>query len=184
MDAERTGGRRDADGGIGSKTRLGSVAPKQITLSIDGRERTGWAWGEAAYRVASYVTDRRTDGSVRYEYRLRIRGYDVRRSTRIENGSVVLTTDVWGSIGPNGELYRVRLTITADESGTSTRLRGTITGDSRIGDRCGLVERVAERIISRELAFVLRRIEDEGRGLYASGDIHQLGNVLIERLTR
>jgi hypothetical protein len=153
-------------------------------LYIDGTERTGWGWGEAAYRVAGYAIDSRTGGSVEYVYRLRVRGYDVRRSTRIENGSVVLTTDVWGSIGPKGELYRVHLEIRAVETGDGTRITGYATGYSHIGDRCGLVERIAERIISRELAAVLAEIETGGRALYRDGDIHELGTALIERLTR
>jgi hypothetical protein len=163
---------------------LAKLETPRVRLAIDGQPQTGWAWAEAAWRVAGYATDRRTDGSVCYEYGLRIRGYDVRRSTRIEDGSVVLTTDIYGSLGPKGELYRVSLEIRAVETGHGTRIRGDVTGYSEIGKRCRLVERVAGRIISRELAAVLHDIETGGRALYASGDIHALGTALIKRLAR
>ena len=167
-----------------SRVRL-RLPDVSVSLRIDGTVRSGIAaWAGAAYRVAGYATDRRTDGSVEYGYRLRIRGFVVERRTRIADGCVVLTTDVYGSIGPRGELTHVRLVLQGTEIGMDTRLRGSLTGWSRIGDRCGLVRRIAERAISRELAAVLADIETKGRGLYASGDIHAVGNALIDRLTR
>jgi hypothetical protein len=221
------GGLQDVfDGGHETKRGLDSIAPKQITLAIDGTERTatpagsglqrfsgsvrnGFAWAEAAYRVSGYALDRAdagnvpdsADGSIEYAYRLRVRGFDIWRSTRISDGSVSTVTDIYGSIGPNAELDRVRLALAGveNEDGTTT-ITATMTGYSTLGKRCWLLRWVADRReslgrktplqdyigqqIGKAMSEALETMETRGRRLYTSGDIHSLGNALIERLTR
>jgi hypothetical protein len=157
-----------------------------VLLRIDGQPRTGvFAWAAAAERVAGYVLDRRRDGSVAYLYRVSVRGYVVVRHTEIRDGRVTLTTDIYGAIGPRGELYRVTLVLRAIEnSETKTTITGSLVGYSHIGDRCRIVRRIAERTISRELAAVLGDIESKARGLYHSGDITEMIDLLIERICR
>jgi hypothetical protein len=124
-------------------------------------------------------------GSVEYVYNVRVRSYTVRWHTSISDGRLTLSTTIDGHIGPKGELYRVCLTIRADETHQhESVIVGTLTGYSHIGDRCRLVRRIAERTISRELAGVLAEIERRGRGLYANGDPHAIANLLIERICR
>ena len=178
--------------------RAGGLPTLQMpSLRIDGQPRTGvLAWGEAVYRVAGYAIDRRTNngdaagvGSVEYSYRLRVRGFDIWRTTRIEDGRVSLLTDVYGRIGPRGELHHVQLAIHAVENGrpamegstsrgaktgrqTGTRITGTATGYSTIGSRCGIVSRIASRVISRELdSQLLGRVQAGGIDLYRAGAI-------------
>lgn len=149
------------------------------TLHIDGESRTGvYGWAEAIARTAAYAADWRTGGTVEYSYRLRLRGLDIRRTTRIEDGRVSLLTDVYGRLGPRGELTHVRLAIVAAERGPVTRLHGTAKGWSPIGERCNLVNRIASREISRGLADALLTIERGGIDLYRSADD------VIEALTR
>ena len=150
-----------------------------VALRIDGEARTGfYGWTEAALRTAAYAADWRTGGSVEYSYRLRLRGLDIRRTTRIEDGRVSLLTDVYGRLGPRGELHHARITITATETVHGTTIAATATGWSHIGDRCRLVARVAGREISRGLADALLTIERGGIDLYRSADD------VIEALTR
>lgn len=163
---------------------------EDIRLRIDGQPRTGViAWAAAAYRVAGYVVDRQSSGAVEYEYRLRVRGFDVRRKTVIEDGRVLLTTDVYGRIGPRGELHHVCLSIRADETGLhETRIVGTATGYSTIGSRCWFLRWIAERRarkgkrqplqeyigseIARELdAQLLGRVQAGGIDLYRAGSV-------------
>ncbi len=145
------------------------------SLRIDGEPRAGWAWGAAAYRVVGYMRDRQSGGSVEYEYRLRVRGFDVRRKTTIADGHVVLTTDVYGRIGPRGELYHVRLAIDAREYGLATHICGTATGYSHIGDRCRLVARAAHNRISDAMAReLLATIERGGRAWYSAGSVAEV----------
>lgn len=149
------------------------------SLEIDSEPRTGWrAWAEAALRTAAYAADCRHSGSVEYSYRLRLRGLDIRRTTRIEDGRVSLVTDVYGRLGPRGELHHARITITATETVHGTTIAATATGWSHIGDRCRLVARVAGREISRGLADALLSIERGGIDLYRSADD------VVEALTR
>lgn len=153
------------------------------TLRIDGEARTGvCGWAEAALRTAAYAADWRTGGSVEYSYQLRLRGLDIRRTTRIEDGRVSLLTDVHGRLGPRGELHHVRIVLLAeernDDSKGITKVSETATGYSTIGNRCRLVNRIASRAISRGLADALLSIERGGIDLYRSADD------VIEALTR
>jgi len=163
------------------KTSAGSFANRvsNAGLSIDGEARTGfYGWLAAAHRVAGYALDRRTSGSVEYGYRLSLRGLDIRRTTRIEDGRVSLLTDVYGRLGPRGELHHVSITIDAREHGSATTITGAIVGHSRIGQKCRLVNRIASHAISRGLADALLSIERGGIDLYRSADD------VIEALTR
>jgi hypothetical protein len=152
---------------------------ESISLSIDGEQRTGWkSWAEAVARVGAYAADMRDSGSVVYEYRLRIRGYVVRRSTQIQDGRVVLTTDAWWTeVVPVGRQTRripihVRIVILARESGTGlTTITGSATGTADTSDfRCGLVRRFAEQqaaaTLNRELDRCLLGIQREGTRFY------------------
>ena len=161
---------------------------RSVQLQIDGQPRTGvFAWTAAAARVAGYAVHRSGTesvagvrggvlrGSVEYTYRLRVRGFDIIRRTRIEDGRVSLLTDVYGSIGPRGELHHVRLVLVASDMGNRTRIRGTATGWSRIGDRCRLVGRIVGRVIARELdTQLLGRIQRGGIDLYRAGAIAEI----------
>lgn len=169
------------------------------TLTIDGQHRTGWrALGEAVLRVARYAANgtgevdgrghrgtgevERISGSVGYAYRLRIRGYDVRRATRIENGYVLLTTDAWWTeVVPVGRLTRrvpihVVIVITATEHADgSTLLVGTATGTADTSDfSCGIVRRIAERkaaaTLNSGLAAALASIQRKGTDWYHGAD--------------
>ena len=145
-----------------------------IRLRIDGQPRTGViAWAAAACRVAGYVlsTDSRDNGSVEYAYVLRVRGLDIRRTTRIEDGRVSLLTDVCGSIA-DGKLNHVSLVLIATEDNDGTRITGVATGYSTIGQRCVLVRRIAERAIADALdRELLGRIQSGGIDLYRAGGI-------------
>jgi hypothetical protein len=147
-------------------------------LQIDGQPRTGWkSWVEAGWRVGAYAADFRADGSVGYSYRLRIRGYDVRRATQIQDGRVVLTTDAWWTeVVPVGRGTRripihVQIIIKAIDTGDRTTIRGFAVGTADTSDfRCGLIRRIAERkaadALRIQLPAALRTIEREGTELY------------------
>jgi len=145
------------------------------TLRIDGEPHAGWAWGAAACRVAGYCLDRRANGHVEYCYRLRVRDLDVRRSTRIGDGYVVLTTDIYGRIGPRGELYHVRIVLDAKEQNGRTIIVGTATGWTEIGRRCRLVASIASRQVrsamDRELLGTIQR---GGTDWYRAGTIAEI----------
>jgi hypothetical protein len=153
-----------------------------VTLTIDGEPRTGWkSWVEAVCRTAGYAADWKLDGSIEYDYRLRLRGYNVRRATVIENGSVLLTTDAWWTeVVPVGRSTRripihVTIRITATENGVSTLLVGSATGRADTTDfRCGLVRRIAERQAAEALrvglAKALFSVESRGREWYFASD--------------
>jgi len=159
-----------------------AVEAEDIRLRIDGQPRTGvLAWAAAAYRVSGYALRRDADGgrsdsgAVDYSYRLRVRGYNIRRTTRVQAGRVSLVTDVYGSIGPRGELYHVRLVVHAVEGVDGTRITGVATGDSEIGKNCRLVSRIASRVISNELdSQLLGRIQSGGIDLYRAGGITEV----------
>ena len=180
--------RRGTVDGFGSRfadMRSLSDQLTRVRLRIDGRERTGvFAWLAAAHRVAGYAIDRSEDrvqaskvhggsGSVEYSYRLRVRGFDIRRSTRISDGRVSLLTDVYGRIGPRGELNHVSLVLRATESTTArTTITGSAMGETTIGIRCRLVRRIAERAIADGLdRELLARIQRGGIDLYRAGAI-------------
>ena len=164
-----------------------------LRLTIDGQPRAGLrSWGEATLRVGAYVADCRDAGSVGYSYRLRIRGYDVRRSTAIEDGRVVLTTDAWWTEVvvipiPKGlwwllgkQIIRripihVCIRITATEEAGNTLLVGRATGSADTSEfRCrGVRLRIAAPQATASLNAGLRNalaaIEREGRLAYAGG---------------
>lgn len=163
--------------------RRAKEAISDVALTIDGQPRTGWrAWAAAGYRVGSYVADCRDSGSVGYSYRLRVRGYVVRRETIIEDGSVLLTTDAWWvERVPVGRSTRrlpihVSIVIRATENsgsvyGTKTLLVGTAIGTAATnGFRCSIVRRIAERqaaeTLDRELAAALRTLQQRGTDWY------------------
>lgn len=151
-------------------------------LTIDGQPREGLrAWGQAAWQVAGYVADRRSTGSVGYQYRLRVRGYDIRRETSISDGHVVLTTDAWWTESiPIGRQTKripiyVQIRIEAVERDGKTRLVGMADGTADTSDfSCWFVRRISERQAAEELDAGLRQslatIQRTGMGLYASGD--------------
>lgn len=174
--------RSESKGKVGWDRMAGLVQKKAwpaVALRIDGEARTGfYGWAEAALRTAAYAADWRHSGSVEYSYRLRLRGLDIRRTTRIEDGRVSLLTDVYGRLGPRGELYHVSITIAAREHGPTTTITGAIVGHSRIGEKCRLVNRIASHAISRGLADALLSIERGGIDLYRSAD------ECLERLSR
>jgi hypothetical protein len=175
-----SGTRQGLQGGrTGSYIR---ASGKTLQLQIDNQPRTGWkSWVEAVCRTAGYAADWKLDGSIEYEYRLRLRGYDIRRATRIENGCVVLTTDAWWvEVVPVGRSTRgiqihVTITITAREHNESTLLVGLATGTAGLADfRCRIVRRIAERQASEALrvglAEALLSVEFRGREWYFASD--------------
>jgi len=152
-----------------------AVEKADIRLRIDGEPRAGWAWGVAAARVAGYVLDRQSSGPVEYEYRLPIRDLDIRRATTIEDNRVSLVTDVYGQIGPRGELYAIRLTIVAVEGADGTRITGVATGYSEIGRRCRLVNRIASRVIADAMGReLLATIQAGGTDWYRAGSVAEV----------
>ena len=145
-------------------------------------QRTGLR-GSVEYAIRDWMPQwlRSNDsGSVEYSYRLTVRGFNVWRTTRITDGRVVLTTDVYGRIGPRGELYHVRLDLLATEvdsleTGHGTRITGHATGWSEIGSRCRIVSRIASRIIGEQLdTELLARIQRGGIDLYRAGGIAEV----------
>ena len=180
--------------GLGRRDRsealdYGSVL-RSATLRIDGQPRTGWrAWAEAGWRVVGYALHRRVAGhvsdsayagSVAYDYRLRIRGYDIRRSTEIADGHVLLTTSTgWTERVKIGRLTReipihVEIRIEATETGHRTYLVGVAAGRADTSDfRCRVVNRFADKRASDELnsglAEALLRIQTGGERYYAGG---------------
>lgn len=152
-------------------------------LTIDNEPRTGWrAWGAAAVRVGAYAADARSDGSVVYEYQLRVRRYLVRRSTAISDGNVALTTDAWWTeTVPVGRRMReipihVTITIRAEETRWGTVLHGLARGTADTSDfRCGRVrfkhaEPEATATLNRELSNALVVIESKGTDWYHGAD--------------
>ena len=169
-----------ADYAGGSGTSGFGVA--DVRLTIDGRHVKGIAGvAHAINRVAGYALDSRSGGSVEYVYRLRIRGYDVRRSTRIENDHVVLTTSTgWTEVVPITKRItrevpiNVAIRIAATESGGHTRVVGTAYGAADTRQfKCSLVHRFAERMagekLSDGLTVALRTIQTGGERFYAAG---------------
>ena len=176
---ERSGGVRGRADGF-----LAVLEAADIRLAIDDDPAAGiCGWSRAVARTAGYATDLCEDGVVAYTYRLRVRGYDIRRTTRISNDRVLLTTDAYGRIGPKGELYHVRVLLDAQRVAGGTRIRGTATGWTRIGDRCRLVRRIAEReireVLGREL---LGAIQSGGTRLYQAGELHAISDAILEGL--
>jgi len=162
----------------------GSDLRSYPTLTIDNQPRTGWrSWGEAAVRVGTYAADLRHEGSVRYVYRVRVRGYDIRRETVIEDGCVLLVTDAWWvETVPVGRSTRkapihVTIRITATELDGRTALVGYASGHADTSDfRCGIIRRFAERqaasTLRIELQKALATIQREGTRMYlGSADI-------------
>jgi hypothetical protein len=194
-DAFRTHDSGQAD--ISKHRAWRAIQGLDLQLTIDGQPQTGWrSWGEAVWRVVGYAaTDAGAvgpaggddaSGSVGYSYRLQLRGYDVRRATRIENGRVVLTTDAWWTetVPVLGRITRrvpihVCITIRADEdSDGTTRIVGTVTGTADTSDfRCRRIrnkhaEPEANAAFRVQLPAVLRDIQQRGTDLYlGSADI-------------
>lgn len=152
------------------------------TLRIDGISRIGWrAWAEAGWRVVGYAADTQHAGSVCYDYRLRIRGYDIRRQTEIADGYVLLTTSTgWIETVKIGRLTReipihVSISIRADETDLrTTRIVGSATGTADTRDfQCRIVRRIAEQRAAAELdsglTDALLRIQRDGTGFYRGG---------------
>lgn len=170
--------------GQGIEGFLEAASKIQPKLTIDGQSRAGMrAWAEAAWQVGGYVADCRDAGSVEYAYRLRVRGYDVRRSTTIQDGRVVLTTDAWWieTVPVTRRISRrvpihVTITISASErSGPATVLVGTAIGRADTREfQCGIVRRIAERqaadTLNGSLRTALADIERGGRQFYAGGE--------------
>jgi len=180
------GGVRDV---LGRRNRLqgvdDSVLLRSAKLTIDGEPASGiCGWGMAAARTVGYATDLCDRGSVAYAYGLHLRGLDIRRETLISDDHVLLTTDVYGRIGPRGELYHVRVSIQANKTGNgSVQITGTATGWTHIGDRCRLVRRIAERQISAVLGReLLGAIQSGGTRLYHAGELHGITDRIIEGL--
>jgi len=206
--AQRTMAANDSISGIVLQVALGakdviastdrtSVAGSRVhvvgspQLTIDGEPAEGWrAWAKAGFRVGGYVLDWRTDGSVEYDYRLRVRGYNVWRRTKIEDGHVLLTTATgWvETVQVTGRITRripinVRIVIIANESVSGTVLVGTATGFADTSAfHCPIVRRIAEQRAAAELssglAAVLWRIEQGGTELYLAGDAGRLTDVI------
>lgn len=155
-----------------------------VELRIDGEKSGGiFAWIQTAERVAGYILDRRQDGRVEYSYRLSVRGLDVYRRTEIRDGYLRLTTDVYGVLGPKGELYHVRIVLSATDNAANgkTAITGSATGWSHIGDRCFIVRRIANRQISTAMGReLLGTIEKGGRRLYAAGDLANIADDIIK----
>lgn len=202
------GGGKDAWDAIsrsrGSGTGLQVRDFEAPALAIDGEIRTGWrSWARAAGRTAAYAYDFRDTGSVEYAYRLRVRGCDVRRKTRIENDRVLLTTDIyWTETVPVTRRITRRVPIyvtiiitgSTDSRGVTT-LHGRAVGTADTSAfHCPLVRRIAERkaaeTLNGELAAALLKIETTGRGLYAAGELPEIvgrigaGIRMIGRLRR
>lgn len=190
-----------------SPTAMGRlVREADPTLRIDGIERTGWrAWAEAGIRVARYVanetseTDRRghrgdgeverISGSVGYSYRLDVRGYGLRRETRITDGHVLLTTDAWWveTVQVTRRISRripihVQISIRADETDSrSTRIVGAATGTADTRDfRCGIVRRIAEQRAADTLRTELDRtlVGIQRRGTYYYHGADEISGIL------
>jgi hypothetical protein len=161
-----------------------AVEAADIRLRIDGQPRTGWrAWAEAVWRVVGYVGDRQHAGSVGYEYRVRLSGFDdVTTSTEIRDGRVVKIVNAsWVEVVKIGRLTRripihVSIEIRATESSDGvTRLVGTATGRADMRDfDCGLVRRFADKRASDELRegldTALSTIQREGVAFYRGAD--------------
>jgi hypothetical protein len=173
---------RDAESKDCSGIRAaGSDLLSSLRLRIDGQPRTGfWSWAGAAYRVAGYALDRQSGGCVTYSYRLRVRGYDVRRHTEISDGRVTLTTSTgWTEMVPvlrstKRILIYVSFVIAATERSGKTSLLGSATGWADCSEfDCRLVRSVAERTAATELRYGLGRFwlaaETTGRDWYAGG---------------
>lgn len=173
----------------------------QAELWVDGEAAHGpAAWKAAVRRVRGYVRDTEAAGSVEYRYQLTIAELAVVRRTRITDGNLVLTTDVglveWVPI----ELPRrtkwvpmplqVRLVLSAHEQGGVTVITGRATAVADLrGFHCALVRRLAARRAPAEISQGLRvqlltTIEQQGRKLYAEGDVEALVTEFVGRLAK
>jgi len=171
----------DARGSRTAWARLQAVGLDKVALQIDGESRTGHrAWAKAVASVIGYIADCRKTGSVGYGYRLRVRGYDIRRTTVIQDGHVLLTTDAWWveyvKVGRSTRRIPIHVTIriTAVENAGNTVLVGAGWGVADTSAfRCGIVRRIAEQQAAEQLdaglANALATIERGGRQFYAGG---------------
>jgi hypothetical protein len=155
----------------------------EVTLSIDGRPRTGAAaWAEAVWRVICYVaSEGGLPGDVGYGYGLQLAETNVQTTTAISDESVTKTIDVYWveSVKISDRITRripiyVSITIRATETGTETQIYGTGTGHADVRDfRCGVIRRIAERRAAAELDSGLRAaldaVESKARGYYSAG---------------
>ena len=167
---------------------LGGLVRQEVlrtaVLTIDNQPRTGWrSWTEAAWRVAGYAIDRRNTGSVWYAYSVRVRGYDVRRETRIEDGRVLLTTTAdWTETVPViGRITRevpihVQIVVSAIENERGTVLSGVATGTADTSDfRCRRIrnnraEPGAADTLREELGRALDAVRRRGTNWYHGAD--------------
>jgi hypothetical protein len=171
-DALRTIVRREAK----AREATGDVA-----VAIDGRQASGVAgWFAAAGRVAGYVADWQSAGSVGFSGSRLVRGKYVRWSVTISDGRL----EIIGEAFNVQRLDHVRFTIRADEYAGGTRITGVADGRTSIGGRCGLVRRVVERAIRDGLAGPLAGLEVGGRKLYAGGDPAVVMATLVSQLGR
>jgi len=180
---------REIGGGIGDVVAMaqsrGNVQFRLRELptpAIDGRAAAGWrGWLRAAGRIAGYLADVRSLGSVRWAGGLRHRGIHVAWSVIVQDDRLTIAGDLRGI----PDLDLVRLVIVASEHGRSTTIRGTATGWTRYGDRCRLVRRIARRKITTGLdQELLAVIETAGRELYQGGDPRAAIVHLVDSLRR
>lgn len=179
------GGARDVVGsGSSSAAGFAKFDISQIVLSVNGAKASGAiAWLIAGAKVAGFVTDAWRSGSIEWDYHVCIRGLSVWRRTEIRDGYVRLTTDIFGSMGPRGELYRVKCTITATALRGGTEVTGTATGWTAIGRRSRLVARIAGREVSRGMQRELLSVVEAGAyRLYQTGDLHETVDLFIAKM--
>lgn len=162
------------------------------TLTVDGESRIGvYGWGEVVWRIVTYAVDWRHGGSVEYRYQFTHGGYFIIRRTKICDGCLELTTDIyWVERVPVGRQtvrvpIHVCITLRANDTGTSTgtEITGCATGVANVSAfRCPVARRIAERqaskILDRELMGALVRIEQTGRGFYAAGELPEVVGII------
>jgi hypothetical protein len=119
-------------------------------------------------RIAGFVADVRTEGSVGYSYTVYLpeRGVYVQRETLIKDNYMRLDTKLTGDLR---SVSWVTVVIEAWEESGSTLIRGTIT--AYVPLRGGRIAHCVGRgIMDKRLAAEGARIEGKGRALAANGE--------------
>jgi len=173
--------------GVGRAGGLNSIG----NIWIDGVKREGpLPYLVAIYKIAGFVFDTRTAGSVQLDHVIRVRGKSVRLTETVKDGwvQIVARANIVDSVSNKRIPTAIRLVITARESNGLTYLSAVATGTADLSAfRCRLVRRIASRVapgeisksLDRELLAVLQR---GGKRLYADGDLWNIVAEFVERV--
>ena len=118
-------------------------------------------------KLREFITSKDpVDGSVTYSYSFWYNGTLVRRYTKITDDHIYLRTNLHGNMA---QLNWAMLEINAVEGTTGSTITGTLTANTSIGNRCGLVRRIASRKMDELMTEKLWEINSRARAIAAEG---------------